>query len=233
MKKFLAIVFSLIFALSACTVAFAEEAKTTTCKYCEKILEIEEYNNHLEACKIANKPSAPVVYTYTCEYCKKGFNDADDFNKHLETGCNVLHRSCKFSCGNSFDTAELKAAHEDVCPKGAGTCDHCGKAYATQSEYATTHKAKCTIECADCGATVKNGDNHKCAITDKVVNTVTDEKTWEALANKAIDALKEVDWKSLADKVVGAVKGIDFQGIIAKIKPVIEKVVELVKGFAA
>ena len=52
MKKFLAIVFALIFALSACTVAFAEEAKAFTCTICGlKYDTTAEYNDHYKVCK--------------------------------------------------------------------------------------------------------------------------------------------------------------------------------------
>ncbi len=161
MKKFLAIVFSLIFALSACTVAFA-----------------------------AN---------FECEVCHAVFADQKSLDSHNNGGCLVVFKDCKY-CAAKVEESDL-AAHEAECPKGASTCDKCGAALANETE----------------------ADTHACDPKD-VASSVLD---------KAIDALKEVDWKSLADKVVGAVKGIDFEGLIAKIKPLVEKVVTLVKGFAA
>ena len=170
MKKFLAIVFSLIFALSACTVAFAA----------------------------AN----------TCPYCKEVIEDEVKYNEHISGGCDVKFRSCKYACGAKFSEEANLATHEDACPKGAGKCEFCDAEYANQAAY-EAHKAN------DC----------------KIVTTVGEDAA--PIVDKVIDTLKTVDWASLANKVVDAVKGIDIQGLIAKIKPVIEKVVELVKGFAA
>lgn len=163
MKKFLAIVFSLIFALSACTVAFAS------------------------------------AENLTCESCLVKLADEKAYNAHVNGGCLVDFKTCQY-CEAKVATENI-GDHEAECPKGASTCDKCGKALANKAE------AKA----------------HSC-VTEDVASNVLD---------KAIDALKEVDWASLANKVVDAVKGIDFEGIIAKIKPVIEKVVELVKGAAA
>lgn len=171
MKKFLAIVFSLIFALSACTVAFAG------------------------------------VEDLTCDSCLAKLETVDAYNKHINGGCLVDFKACKFNCGAKIATANVEA-HELTCPKGAGKCEYCDADYATQADYAA-HKAN------DC----------------KMINTVGEDAA--PIVDKVLDALKNVDWKSLADKVVDLVKGIDIQGLIAKIKPVIEKVVELVKGFAA
>ncbi len=161
MKKFLAIVFALIFALSACTVAFAAD--------------------------------------FECETCHAVLASQKDLDAHKNGGCLVDFKTCQY-CAAKVATDNLEA-HEADCPKGASTCDKCGAALATQ---------------ADAKA-------HACA-TEDVANNVLD---------KVVDALKEVDWASLANKVVDAVKGIDFEGLIAKIKPLIEKVVDLVKGAAA
>lgn len=166
MKKFLAIVFSLIFALSACTVAFAAKD------------------------------------TLTCDSCLVKLSDEKAYDAHVNGGCLVDFKACQY-CEAKVATANVEA-HEAECPKGASTCDKCGADLANKAAADAHKKAGCD--------------------TKELAENVLD---------KAIDALKKVDWKSLADKVVGAVKGIDFQGLIAKIKPVIEKVVELVKGFAA
>ena len=166
MKKFLAIVFSLIFALSACTVAFAAKD------------------------------------TLTCDSCLVKLSDEKAYDAHVNGGCLVDFKACQY-CEAKVATANVEA-HEAECPKGASTCDKCGADLANEAAADAHKKAGCD--------------------TKELAENVLD---------KAIDALKKVDWKSLADKVVGAVKGIDFQGLIAKIKPVIEKVVELVKGFAA
>ena len=206
MKKFLAIVFSLIFALSACTVAFAATETCTTCK--QKFETVEAYNEHLKDCK-------PITYKYNCEFCNAGFDTAEAFNNHLggkaETAdnCDVRYRSCKYGCGNSFDTVAELTDHQDICPKYSETCKYCGET--------STSKADNDKHLKDCTLKNVSGDNEAVA----------------GILNKAIDALKNVDWKALADKVVDLVKGIDFEGLIAKIKPLVEKVVTLVKGFAA
>lgn len=163
MKKFLAIVFSLIFALSACTVAFAS------------------------------------AEDLTCDTCLAKLADEKAYNAHINGGCLVDFKTCQY-CEAKVATNNLEA-HEAECPKGASTCDKCGADLANKAA----------------------ADAHECATEDVVKN----------VADKAIDALKEVDWKALADKVVDLVKGIDFEGLIAKIKPLVEKVVTLVKDFAA
>ena len=170
MKKFLAIVFSLIFALSACTVAFAAD--------------------------------------FECGACQAVFADQKALDAHNNGGCLEQFAACQYCAAKvriaNADGTELVdnlTKHEAECPKGASTCDKCGKALANKAA----------------------ADAHECATEDVV----------KSVADKAIDALKKVDWKALADKVVNLVKGIDFEGLIAKIKPLVEKVVTLVKGFAA
>ena len=195
MKKFLAIVFALIFALSACTVAFA-------------------------------------ATSYECSDCHAVLADEKAYSAHINGGCLEKFTDCKY-CAARVDR-NLITDHEDACPKGIKACDYCGEEF-TQGEL-KVHAAEEECICKACGkatTVINNEKTHKCEIADKVVNTVTDKKTWEALAEKAIDALKKVDWKELADKVVGVVKGIDFEGIIAKVKPIIEKVVDLIKNATA
>ncbi len=161
MKKFLAIVFSLIFALSACTVAFAAD--------------------------------------YECETCHAVLASEKDLTAHKNGGCLVNFKDCQY-CAAKVATENLDA-HEAECPKGATSCDKCGAALKNQAAKA----------------------DHTCDTKDVAENVL----------GKVVDALGKVDWKGLANKVVDAVKGIDFEGLIAKIKPLIEKVVDLVKGAAA
>ena len=171
MKKFLAIVFSLIFALSACTVAFADAAE------------------------------------WTCpeEGCKAVLSSKALYEAHINGGCLVKFTDCEH-CKARVDRANIDA-HIANCPKYSSACEYCGEKFDSKAKE----------------------DAHEC----KVVEFAGGNETVAGVIAKAVDALKNVDWKSLADKVVDLVKGIDFQGLIAKIKPVIEKVVELVKGFAA
>lgn len=164
MKKFLAILFSLIFALSATTVAFAADF---VCTECHAVLESQKA-----------------------------------LDAHNNGGCLKQFKACQY-CSSKIATANLEA-HEADCPKGAGSCEYCGEAYDTQAEYAA-HKD------SDC----------------KMINTVGSEDTAK-IVNKVIDVVKGIDWEGLGNKVVDAVKGIDFEGIIAKIKPIIEKVVAFI-----
>lgn len=168
MKKFLAILFSLIFALSATTVAFASEADLT----CD------------------------------AEGCHAKLADEKAYTAHINGGCLVLFKSCTY-CGARVANDKL-AAHEEACPKGAGSCEYCGEAYDTQADY----KAHKDSEC-------------------KMINTVGSEDAAKVV-NKVIDVIKGIDWEDLGNKVVDAVKGIDFEGIIAKIKPIFEKIVAFI-----
>lgn len=168
MKKFLAIVFALIFALSACTVAFAAD--------------------------------------FECSECHAVLADQKALDAHNNGGCLEQFEACQY-CAAKVATANLEA-HEADCPKGAGKCEYCDADYATQADYAEHKKNDC-----------------------KMINTVGEDAA--PIVDKVIDALKEVDWEALANKVVDAVKGIDIEGIIAKVKPLIERVVELIKNVAA
>lgn len=166
MKKFLALVFALIFALSACTVAFAAD--------------------------------------YECTVCHAILADQKALDEHNNGGCLEQFRDCQY-CGAKVLKDSL-ADHEADCPKGACACDYCGEDFATKGEY-DAHLETCKAE---------NNNIPVASIMDKIV-----------------EAVKGIDWADLANKVVEAVKGIDFEGIIAKIKPIIEKVVALVEGVAA
>ena len=108
MKKFLAIVFALIFALSACTVAFADAAvwtcpeegckavlstqalydahvnggclvKFTDCEYCEARVARTDIDAHIASCP---------KYSETCEYCTAEFDKKADYDAHE---CEVLN----------------------------------------------------------------------------------------------------------------------------------------------
>lgn len=80
MKKFLAIMFALIFALSCATTAFAADL---TCRYCSESFSSEKaYNEHIaEKCPVLfpEKPAAPMV----CEECGAAFKDAEQYNIHI------------------------------------------------------------------------------------------------------------------------------------------------------
>ncbi len=169
MKKFLAVFFSVMFALSATTMAFAG-ADDLTCDSCLAVLEsAEAYNKHVAGggCLVDYDP---------CQYCKANI------------------------------AADNLEAHEAICPNGAGTCEFCGKDYATQKAYAE-HKA------TDC----------------KVTDAIGDKIPVAVLVAKLLDALKGIDWKGLIGKIGDLLGGIDFKGLIEKIKPIFEKIIEFVQ----
>lgn len=200
MKKFIALVFALIFALSTLTVAFAATATTVDCSTCKQKFDSNaEYNAHLKDCK-------PATYKYNCEYCKEGFDNADAFNAHLgdkaENNCDVRYRSCKYGCGNSFDTKDELTAHQDVCPKYSETCEFCGEKFDSKAKK----------------------DAHEC----KLEEVSGGNKDVANIITKVIEAIKSIDWADLANKVVDFVKSINLDEIVGKVKPLFEKVTSLV-----
>lgn len=164
MKKFLAIVFTLIFALSACTVAFA------------------------------------TAENLTCESCKAKLVDEKAYNAHINGGCQVDFKTCEF-CKERVATTSLED-HYKVCPSYKSTCEYCGESFNSYDKEAA----------------------HEC----KIVEVAGGNEDVANIIAKALEALKSVDWAELANKVVDAVKSIDLEGIIAKVKPIIEKVVAFV-----
>lgn len=169
MKKFLAIVFSLIFALSACTVAFA--AADFKCPECHAILESQTA-----------------------------------LDKHLNGGCQVAFKDCKYGCGVKISAEELDA-HYAVCPKYSETCEYCGEKFDTAAK----------------------NEAHEC----KILELAGGNETIAGLIAKLIDAVKNIDWAELANKVIDFVKGIKIDEIVGKIKPVVEKVVGLFEKIPA
>ena len=169
MKKFLAVFFSVMFALSATTMAFAG-ADNLTCDTCHSVLENEEA-----------------------------------YNKHVTGGgCTVNFEPCPY-CKNNIANENLDA-HIAICPDGKGTCEFCGKDYATQGEYAAHRESEC-----------------------KVTTAIGDKIPVAALLAKLLDALKGIDWKGLIGKIGDLIGGIDFKGLIEKIKPIFEKIIEFVQ----
>lgn len=180
MKKFLAVFFSVLFALSATTVAFADAANLT------------------------------------CDVCKEVLGSEKDYTAHVSGGCLRQFKACsyceakvRFADAEGNDVDDLKK-HELACPKGAGTCEFCGEDYATQADY-TAHKEN------DC----------------KVTGAIGDKVPVATIFDKVVEAVKGVDWGSLIGKIGDLLGGIDFEGLIAKIKPILEKVIEFVKGAIA
>ena len=176
MKKFLAVFFSVMFALSATTMAFAG------------------------------------ADNLTCDVCKEVLGSEKDYTAHISGGCLRQFKACsyceakvRFADAEGNDVDDLKN-HELECPKGAGTCEFCGKDYATQGEYAAHKESDC-----------------------KVTTAIGDKVPVAALLAKLLDALKGIDWKGLIGKIGDLLGGIDFKGLIEKIKPIFEKIIEFVQ----
>lgn len=102
MKKFLAILFSLIFALSATTVAFAG-AENLTCESCYEVLgTLDAYNKHISGgCLIDFEP---------CKYC--GGNIANENLEAHQLICPDGAGKCEF-CGEGYGTQAEYAAHKE------------------------------------------------------------------------------------------------------------------------
>ncbi len=174
MKKFLAVFFSVLFALSACTVAFAS-ADDLTCD---------------------------------AEGCYAKLADEKAYEAHINGGCLVLFKSCAY-CEARIANEDLEA-HQLACPKGAGECEFCGKGYDTQADYNAHKESEC-----------------------KVTGAIGDKVPVATIFDKVVEAIKGIDWGGLIGKIGDLIGGIDFGGLIAKIKPILEKVVEFVKGAIA
>jgi hypothetical protein len=103
MKKFLAILFSVIFALSATTVAFAS---ANTCPYCKETYENEaEYNKHLADCD---------GYFRECPYgCDADFATDDELAVHAGV-CLEFKGECDY-CGEVVTTKNAFDAHVAEC----------------------------------------------------------------------------------------------------------------------
>ena len=90
MKKFLAIVFALVFALSAVTTAFAA---ANICPHCKEEIESEsDYNKHLksecpELSNAADNKEDKVIYYCPYEGCGAKFTIASEYKKHVEETC--------------------------------------------------------------------------------------------------------------------------------------------------
>ncbi len=101
MKKFLAILFSLIFALSATTVAFADAANLTCDTCLAKLGDEKAYNAHINGgCLIDFKE---------CQYCDVKVSK-DNIEAH-EAECPKGAGKCEY-CGEAYDTQADYAAHK-------------------------------------------------------------------------------------------------------------------------
>lgn len=189
MKKFLAIVFSLIFALSACTVAFAGEADLT-CDSCKaKLVDAKAYAAHVNGgCLVDFKD---------CQYCDVKVA-TDDLATH-EGSCPKGAEACAW-CGEMQDCQNCLKEHKAAadCTK---KCADCGAAVKLADE--KTHE--CAVE-DQIANTVANIDWEE--VLNKVIEFV---KTidFDALVAEVEGIIAEVE-AVLAD--------LDIEGIFAEVK---------------
>ncbi len=228
MKKFFAIVFALIFALSACTVAFAaytcESCKASladekaykahingackvdfkTCEYCSETIYKDNVEAHNAVCPEKAKQEADKDtenVKHVCEVCATVFTNRTDYMAHMNSGCLVAYKPCPY-CGATIDDAALED-HKNICPKGACDCDYCFDSFATEGDFEAHIDA--------CKATYFN------IPVAKIVRAV-------------INFFKTTDWGSIFGKIGDLVKGIDLSGIINTVKPLLEKIPALFEG---
>lgn len=110
MKKFIALVFALIFALSACTVAFATTEWTCPEEGCKAVLGSKAlYDAHVNG-------GCLVKFT-DCAYCGAKV-DRDDIEAHI-ANCPKYSETCQY-CGEKFDSVAAKAKHKCKIVEVAG-----------------------------------------------------------------------------------------------------------------
>lgn len=189
MKKFLAIVFSLIFALTACTVAFASEADLT-CDSCKaKLADAKAYAAHINGgCLVDFK---------ACQYC-----DAKVATENLdvhEGSCPKGAEACDY-CGKTLATQDALAAHkaEKACEK---KCADCG----VKVKMADKDTHECAVE--DQLTNVIETTDWE-AVLNTVIETIKGID-WDGIIATIKNAIAEVE-KLLGD--------IDFEGIFADVE---------------
>lgn len=188
MKKILAIVFTLIFALSACTVAFAATATTTVdCSVCKmKFDDNAAYNAHLADCKAANTET---LHKWECCECHKVFKDEATFNAHYYGGgCDVLYASCKY-CEERI-LKDATEEHYGLCIKYSEVCEFCGEEFDTKAKF----------------------EAHNCEVLGFLAN-----EDIAKIVGTVIIAIKNIDWEEVLGKIGEVLGGIDFEGLIGKV----------------
>lgn len=231
MKKFLAIVFTLIFALSACTVAFAADAATTatTCKYCEKKYDTSaDYNAHLDACKKAyEEANKETLHRFECIECKKVFESEEAFNNHFYYGgCDVMYTTCGYcedrihvNCGVHEDCV---VEHYKVCIEYSDNCKYCGKHFTDYTAH-MNHQGEDIASSECCVRTTINNDDVS-EVIGTIIITVVDffkNTDWGAVLAKVGEVVGGIDFEGLIGKVTGFIGGIDFEGLIGKVTDVV------------
>lgn len=110
MKKFLAIVFALIFALSTATIAFAA---SLSCPYCDEILTSEsKYNKHIES-------ECPALYSNNIYYCTNPgcsahFKSQEEYYNHIENTCLFKQETNRDKVENFFADLDLGEIMETI-----------------------------------------------------------------------------------------------------------------------
>ncbi len=84
MKKFMAVLLALVIALSTSVVAFA--ADVYTCPTCnKKYLDIEAYNDCIEAHEAENAEGSEAPTVYECATCGKKYEDINEYNACVDS----------------------------------------------------------------------------------------------------------------------------------------------------
>lgn len=110
MKKFLAVLFSVLFVFSACTMAFAANEKLV-CDFCGK-----EFATKAELEAHINETFPVKDHIHECEYCFEQFTTLTAYAAHLtqcEEGGHAFECPNKANgCTETFDTKAAYEAHE-------------------------------------------------------------------------------------------------------------------------
>ncbi len=178
MKKILALVFALILAFSACSVAFA--AAEFACESCHAVLAdqkaLDAHNNggclvQFKACQYCgSKIEAAYIELHEGE-CPKGAADCDYCGKKALANQNAL---------------EAHQASADCAKK----CDKCG----VEVTCAGKDDHKCAVE-----DQIKNPSTWE-KLAEKVVELLG-KVDWKGLADKVVTAVKGIDFDGIVAKI--------------------------------
>lgn len=236
MKKFLAIVFALIFALSACTVAFAGSFKCEHCKanfsteelykahingectvlfqaceYCAAKISKEDMDAHLNVCtKKADadkKAEDDKLHRYECIECKKVFESKEAFNNHFYYGgCDVMYTTCGY-CGDRIHVN--CSVHDDCVVEHYKVCIK----YSDNCKYCGKHFTDYTAHMNHQGEDIESSE---CCVRTTIANDDVSEVIGTIIIT-VVDFFKNTDWGAVLAKVGEVVGGIDFEGLIGKV----------------
>lgn len=229
MKKFLAIVFTLIFALSACTVAFA--ATVIDCPYCDQKFETTDaYNTHVVGCKAEHDAAnEETLHRFECLECRKVFESEEAFNNHFYYGgCDVMYTTCGYCEDrihvNCSEHDDCIVEHYKVCIKYSDNCKYCGKSFTDYTEHMKHQGEDDVISGECCVRTTINNDDISKVIGSIIIAVVDFFKTtdWGAVLAKVGEVVGGIDFEGLIGKVTGFIGGIDFEGLLGKVTGAVE-----------